>query len=103
MFRPCLFSILYMVLVLSDISFRRFNLNLIRLHPNLFVMRKSRICCSISFVTFADWILCGFLLLSRKPSIPYFMYLFFHLWYVFVDVLYLAQILVTVSPVHSFS
>src|SRR5512134_1661290 len=79
MFRPCLFSTLYMVLVLSDISFRRFNLNLIRLHPNLFVMRKSSISCSVSFVTFPGFILCGFLLLSCRPSIPYFMYLFFHL------------------------
>ena len=103
MFRPCLFNILYMVLVLSDISFRRFNLNLIRLHPNLLVIRKSSISCSISFVTFAGCILFGFLLLSRKPSIPYFMYLFFHLWYVFVDILYLIYMPVTVSPVHSFS
>ena len=103
MFRPCLFSILYMVLVPSDISFSLFNLNLIRLHPNLFVIRKSKISCSISFVTFAGCILCGFLLLSRKPSIPYFMYLFFHLWYVFVDILYLIHMSVTVSPVHSFS
>ena len=58
MFRPCLFSTLYMVLVLSDISFNLFNLNLIRLHPNLFVIRRSSISCSISFVTFAGWILC---------------------------------------------
>ena len=69
MFNPCLFSTLYMVLVLSDISFSLFNLNLIRLHPNLFVIRKSKISCSISFVTFPGCILCGFLFLSSKPSI----------------------------------
>ena len=60
MFTPCLFNILYIVLVLSDIFFRRFNLNLILLHPNLFVIRKSNISCSISFVTFRGCILCGF-------------------------------------------
>ena len=71
MFRRCLFSILYMILVLSDIFFRRFNLNLIRLHPNLFVIRKSSISCSISFVTFPGCILCGFLLLSCRLFIPF--------------------------------
>ena len=45
----------------------------------IFVIRKSSISCSISFVTFPDCILCGFLLLSCRPSIPYFRYLFFHL------------------------
>ena len=70
--RYCLFLILHFR-ILSDICFRRFNLNLIRLHPNLFVIRKSSICCSISFVIFLDFILlCGFLLLSCKTSIPYF-------------------------------
>jgi hypothetical protein len=61
MFNPCLFSILYIVLVLSDISFSLFNLNLMRLHPNLFVIRRFSISCSISFVTFTGCILCGFL------------------------------------------
>ena len=104
MFRPCFFSILYTVLVLSDISFKRFSRNLIRLHPNLLVIRRFSISSSSSFVTFPSWILYGFLLLSCRLSTPYFMYLFFHLWYVFLDIWYLAQISVIVSPaVHSFS
>ena len=103
MFKPCLFSTLQIVFVLSDISFSLFNLNLIRLHPNLFVIRKSSICCSISYVTFTGCILSGFLLLSSRPFIPYFRYLFFHLQYVFLDIWYLLQISITESPVHSFS
>jgi hypothetical protein len=61
MLRPCLFNILYMVLVLNDNLMVLFNLNFILLQPNLLVNLRSSIVSSAFDVTFLYLILWGLL------------------------------------------
>jgi hypothetical protein len=73
------FYILYMVLVLKDSPVVLFSLNFILLQSNLLVNRRSSIVSSTCGVIFSYLMLCGLLKRSNSPSIPFSLYLFFHL------------------------